>query len=450
MTKKNKVIYICKVCGYKSPTWLGKCPSCQSWNSFEIQNELKEEKNLNKSVNIEALKTFSNVDSIKFQKIKTNIEEFDRVLGGGIVKGSLILIAGEPGIGKSTLLLQMCNALAPVGKVLYVSGEESPEQIKLRAQRLNILNENILILTETDLEEILNYIEFLKPTAVVIDSIQTINNSELYGITASISQIRDNAVSLLKIAKKTGIPIFIIGHITKEGGIAGPKSLEHIVDVVLYMEGDNFHSFRILKSYKNRFGSTYEIGMFEMTEKGFIEVKNPSLYFLNETETENPGSAVGIIIEGTRPILIEIQSLVVPTSMPYPRRVSEGVDYNKLLLIIAVLEKHLNLKLSSYEIYIKVAGGMKVKEPAIDLAVASAIISSYQNKTLNNSKVFIGEIGLTGEIRAVPYINLRVQEALKCGFKEIILSYNNLNKIEKNLKEKIKTIKNISEIFNFL
>jgi len=433
---------------------LGRCPSCGEWNT--IEEELKSVKERKRTSGAERLLTqklasFSKISPANFERIKSGISEFDRVMGGGTVPGSVALIGGEPGIGKSTLLLQVSDKFAAQGKVLYISGEESPEQIKIRAERLNIKNENIFILPETNINIIGEYINLLKPVCVIIDSIQTINNPDLYTVTGSVSQIRETTTELLKIAKEFKIPIFLIGHITKEGNIAGPKALEHIVDVVLYMEGERYHSFRLLRTYKNRFGSTYEIGVFEMTEEGLIEVNNPSSYFLEGFEKKMPGSVIATIMEGTRPILIELQSLVVPTTLPYPRRVVEGTDYNKVLLIAAVLEKLVGINLVNQEIYVKVVGGMKIKEPAVDLGIAVAILSSFKNKHIQNGTVFVGEIGLTGEIRPVTYINQRIQESIKIGFKNLVIPYSNsknLRKFDSNVK--INFIKYINEIFNYI
>ncbi len=452
MKSKIKTLYICSNCGYQTPKWLGKCPSCGEWNTLEEEVISQDKKEKDIKLDTQKITSVSKITSAKFERIKSNINEFDRVMGGGTVPGSVVLIGGEPGIGKSTLLLQVSDKFASKGKVLYISGEESPGQIKLRAERLNIKNENIFILPETDINIIISYINSIKPVCVIVDSIQTINNPDLYTVTGSISQIRDTTTELLKIAKKHKIPIFLIGHITKEGSIAGPKALEHIVDVVLYMEGERYHSFRLLRSYKNRFGSTYEIGVFEMTEDGLVEVNNPSSYFLEEYEKKMPGSVIVTIMEGTRPILIELQSLVVPTNMPYPRRIVEGTDYNKVLLIAAVLEKLVGVNLSNQEIYVKVVGGMKIKEPAVDLGIAVAILSSFKNKHIRNGTVFIGEIGLTGEIRPVTYINQRIQEAIKIGFKNIVIPYGNQQKLNKKIIENIKIshIRYINEIFNYI
>ncbi len=454
MAKKIKSLYICTECGYQSAKWLGKCPSCGAWNSMveEIQTAASNSGGSSKRVLSNKMLNFSKIKQTKVKRLKAGIAEFDRVLGDGTVPGSLVLIGGEPGIGKSTLLLQVSNRFAEFGKVLYVSGEESPEQIKLRADRLGIDNANIYILPETDVNIIVSHIENLKPIVVIIDSIQTINNPDLYNVTGSVSQIRDTTSYLLKTAKDLMIPIFIIGHITKEGNIAGPKSLEHIVDVVLYMEGERFHSFRLLRSYKNRFGSTYEVGVFEMSEKGMVEVNNPSAYFLEDYENRMPGAVISTVMEGTRPLMIELQALVVSSNMPYPRRVVEGTDYNKVLLITAVLEKLVGINLGNYEIYLKVVGGMKIKEPAIDLGIAAAIISSYKNKEINNETVFIGEIGLTGEIRSVPYIEQRLREAVKIGFKNIIVPKRSIKKNSNDIGNgvKISGLNYIKEIFNYI
>ncbi len=452
--KKSNIQYICSNCGYQSPKWLGKCPECGEWNTFE-EVILKNTKSpsLKKDNSNESLKitSINKIEIAKLSRIKTDIKEVDRVLGGGIIPGSVILIGGEPGIGKSTLLLQIANNIAKKNKILYVSGEESLEQIKHRADRLNIKNENLLVLSETNLYNIINAIEEINPSVVIIDSIQTIYNPDLNNVAGSVVQIKNSTGNLLKIAKENKIGLFLVGHITKEGAIAGPKLLEHIVDVVLYIIGEKFHPFRILYGKKNRFGSTSEIGVFEMNDAGLIEVNNPSIYFLNNTEEKLPGSIISSIMEGSRPILLEIQALIVPSTFPYPKRIVEGIDYNKASIIIAILEKIAGVKLSNQEIYIKVVGGLKINEPSIDMGIAFSILSSYYSINLNMCAA-VGEIGLTGEIRAVPFINQRLQELKKAGIKNIFLPFANKKNINHKNLENIKLnfisyIKDIKQYF---
>lgn len=442
-------MYVCAECGYQTPKWLGRCTSCGSWNTLNEEILSTSQPSRTKNVKVPSgVKNLKDIAPAQSKRISSGIMEFDRVLGGGAVPGSVILIGGEPGIGKSTLLLQVSERIASQGKVLYISGEESPEQIKLRSDRLGIKSDNIIILPETDINLILDYTHSLEPKCVIIDSIQTINNPQFYKITGSFSQIRETTSTLLHMAKKMNLPVFLIGHVTKEGNIAGPKALEHIVDVVLYMEGERYHSFRLLKSQKNRFGSTYEIGVFEMTQNGLEPVSNPSSYFLEAHDKKMPGSVITTIMEGTRPLLVELQALVVPSNLPYPRRVVEGTDFNKLLLLTAILEKLVGLNLAHQEIYLKIAGGMKIKEPSIDLAIAAAVLSSAKNKAAPVKSVLIGEVGLTGEIRPVTYINQRIDESIKMGFEKMIIPYGNLKKLGKRsagIKE-IQPIKYINEL----
>ncbi len=451
---KSIIHYICSNCGYESPKWLGKCPNCNSWNSFEEQiikpasKSKLSQNNAGKKKNLPPVANINNIKIERTNRIKTNINELDRVLGGGIIPGSVILIGGEPGIGKSTLLLQTANAAAVnSNKVLYISGEESAEQIKHRADRLKINNSNLLVLAETDLSVILDYILSIKPAITIIDSIQTMYNPEIENTAGSVVQIRNCTANLLDIAKKGKIAMFLVGHITKGGTIAGPKLLEHIVDVVLHMAGEKFHPFRIIQSNKNRFGSTSEIGVFEMFEEGLKEVNNASQYFLSEHKEKLPGSVISTVMEGSRTILLEIQALVVPSNYPYPKRVIEGIDYNKAYIITAIIEKILGIKLFNQEIYVKVVGGLKVNEPSIDLGIAFAILSSIKSTYINDI-VAIGEIGLTGEIRPVPFINQRLNEIVKAGISNAVVPAYNKNNINKNIASKlnIKFISNIHEI----
>lgn len=424
-------MYVCQECGYESLRWMGKCTNCNNWNTFV--EEVKQSKKHGSSVShfSQTNSKPTKINEIKREKeerMTTAMKEFNRVLGGGIVPGSLVLIGGDPGIGKSTLLLQTSAQIAskPL-PVLYVSGEESTQQTKLRADRLAIKDEQLYILAETNLHSITHHIEELKPSLVVIDSIQTIFKEEVTSAPGSVSQVRECTMELMKLAKTNGIPIFIVGHVTKEGAIAGPRMLEHMVDVVLYFEGERHHTYRILRSVKNRFGSTNEMGIFEMKEKGLQEVLNPSEIFLEERSRGASGSTVVASMEGTRPVLVEIQALISPSSFGNPRRMATGIDSNRVPLLMAVLEKRVGLMLQNQDAYIKVAGGVKLDEPAIDLAIAVSIASSFRDKPTNPIDIFIGEVGLTGEIRRVSRIEQRVQEAAKLGFKRVICSANNLD-----------------------
>jgi DNA repair protein RadA/Sms len=429
---KKKTKFVCQECGYESAKWLGRCPGCSTWNS--MVEEIERTKPMTRGVFVHSTDDIiskpvpiTTVTTTQEPRIQTNISEFNRVLGGGIVKGSLVLIGGDPGIGKSTLLLQVSAQLAAMQhKVLYISGEESVKQTKLRADRLHIASDQLYVLAETDLEYIAEAIENVRPACVVIDSIQTIYRADITSAPGSVSQVRECTAELMKIAKTKGIAIFIVGHVTKEGAIAGPRILEHMVDTVLYFEGERHHTYRILRAVKNRFGSTNEIGIFEMRDSGLIEVENPSEVFLEERSRGSAGSTVVAAMEGTRPVLVEIQALVSPTSFGNPRRMATGIDHNRVSLLMAVLEKRVGLLLQNQDAYLKVAGGVKLDEPAIDLAIAVSIASSFRDQPTNPSDVIIGEVGLTGEVRRVSRIEQRVQEAVKLGFSRIIIPKNNL------------------------
>jgi DNA repair protein RadA/Sms len=429
---KKKTKFVCQECGYESAKWLGRCPGCNTWNS--MVEEIERTKSATRGVFVHSTADIiskpvpiTTVTTTQEPRIQTNISEFNRVLGGGIVKGSLILIGGDPGIGKSTLLLQVSAQLAAMQhKVLYISGEESVKQTKLRADRLHIASDQLYVLAETDLEYIVEAIETIQPVCVVIDSIQTIYRADITSAPGSVSQVRECTAELMKIAKTKGIAIFIVGHVTKEGAIAGPRILEHMVDTVLYFEGERHHTYRILRAVKNRFGSTNEIGIFEMRDSGLVEVENPSEVFLEERSRGAAGSTVVAAMEGTRPVLVEIQALVSPTSFGNPRRMATGIDHNRVSLLMAVLEKRVGLLLQNQDAYLKVAGGVKLDEPAIDLAIAVSIASSFRDQPTNPSDVIIGEVGLTGEVRRVSRIEQRVQEAVKLGFSRIIIPKNNL------------------------
>ena len=428
---KVKTTFFCQECGMESPKWIGKCPGCGEWNTMveELKATKEQERRgfvtndvMTKPQKLQAIETKEEV------RIHTSMSELDRVLGGGIVKGSLVLCGGEPGIGKSTLLLQTAHDLASRNiSVLYVSGEESPRQIKLRGERLGVVSQELYIYSETDLNLIERQIEQLKPQFVIIDSIQTIHRPEITSAPGSVSQVRECTAGLMKLAKLGNIPIFIVGHVTKDGNIAGPRMLEHMVDTVLYFEGERHHTYRILRAVKNRFGSTNEIGIFDMKEAGLEEVINPSEVFLEDRVHGLPGTAIMAGVEGTRPILVEIQSLLTPTSFGNPKRMASGVDLNRLSLILAVLEKRMGFFLQNQDTYVKVTGGVKVDEPAVDLAIVASIVSSYKDKMTPSGDVYVGEVGLTGEIRRVSRIEERIKEAKKLGFIRAIIPKKNLS-----------------------
>ncbi|WP_412988722.1 DNA repair protein RadA [Pediococcus siamensis] len=428
---KAKTQFVCQNCGYVSPRFLGRCPSCGQWNTLVEERVASEKENHKARVSFEGHhakpQLISQVDMSETPRVKTGLEEFNRVLGGGIVSGSLVLIGGDPGIGKSTLLLQISGQLSETKhRVLYVSGEESAAQIKMRADRLHVASENFYLYPETDMTNIQAAIKELKPTYVIIDSIQTMQEPEIQSAVGSVAQVREITAELMQIAKTNNITIFIVGHVTKGGAIAGPKILEHMVDTVLYFEGDLHHTYRILRAVKNRFGSTNELGIFEMRETGLKEVANPSEIFLEERLKDATGSAIVVSMEGTRPILVEVQALITPTTYGNAKRTASGLDHNRVSLIMAVLEKRANFLLQNQDAYLKAAGGVKLDEPAIDLAIAISIASSYRNKGTDPMDSFVGEIGLTGEIRRVNRIEQRVAEAQKLGFKRIFVPKNNL------------------------
>lgn len=429
---KRKTKFICQECGYESAKWMGKCPGCGTWN--KMTEEMEESKTPRRGgfttsspTLVRKAESITKVETIKEARIQTDMAECNRVLGGGLVQGSLVLIGGDPGIGKSTLLLQVCCQLAAKKhRVLYISGEESVQQTKLRADRLGVQADELFVLSETDFELIGKAIDDVQPTLLVVDSIQTVYHPAVTSAPGSVSQVRECTAELMRIAKTKNIAVFIVGHVTKEGSIAGPRLLEHMVDTVLYFEGERHHTYRILRSVKNRFGSTNEIGIFEMKEEGLEEVKNPSEIFLEERSKGAAGSTVVASMEGTRPVLVEIQALISPTGYGNPRRMATGIDHNRVSLIMAVLEKRVGLLLQNQDAYLKVAGGVKLDEPAIDLAVAVSIASSFRNQSSEPTDVVIGEVGLTGEIRRVSRIEQRVQEAAKLGFKRVIIPSRNL------------------------
>ena len=414
---KTTSVYVCQQCGFKSPTFLGRCPECGSWNSLVEEVSGQGRANKEKSARSAQIVNLSDIDQSQFKRVPIGMSEVDRVLGGGVVIGSIILVSGDPGIGKSTLLTQVAINIV---KTLYIAGEESAQQIKIRAERINP-KANIPILQETDVDVILAVIEQVKPPLVIIDSIQTIKTDDLNSTPGSVGQVRECAYRLQQLAKRTHVPIILVGHVTKDGSIAGPKTLEHLVDVILSLEGDSSTNFRILRGNKNRFGTTDEVGIFEMEETGMVEVSNPSKLFL-ETRQNARGSTVVPIITGLRPILVEIQALVTKTNLPIPRRTGSGIDNNRLQLLVAVLQKRLGLHLFDQDIFVNVTGGLKVYEPAADLAICMAIISSFKDAVIPAKTVFIGEVGLLGELRSVRNLDRRVNEATKLGFTNVISS----------------------------
>lgn len=425
--------FVCQQCGAESPKWLGRCPECNEWNTL-VETVVPTTK---KGLMIEHGETslpqkLSQIKSFTLTRIKTGLFEFDRVLGGGLVPGSVILVAGEPGVGKSTLMLQLAEKVGG----LYISGEESLQQIKIRAERLGLKSNRLLLLTETDADSICEVIKGESLKMAVIDSIQTLTTQDFAGSAGSVGQVRECAARLVKAAKRQGIPIFLVGHVTKEGAVAGPKILEHIVDTVLYLEGEKFGAFRLLRTTKNRFGATDEVGVFEMTDKGMTAVENPSKVFLAQRQKGVPGSVIVATMEGTRPVLVEIQALATPTQLAIPRRIASGIDYNRLQLICAVLAKRLGLPLSTFDIFVNVAGGLRIEEPAADLGVALSIYSSFKNVITDGKTVVFGELGLLGEIRNVSQVGQRIKEAKRLGFTQIISpeKFSSINQVIKIFK----------------
>jgi len=454
MLKKNtKTIYCCQSCGYQAPKWLGKCPDCGQWQTF-----VEEYQSTKPAASLEGLLSARrepvSIDDIEFdgeERISTGIGEFDRVLGGGLVPGTMILLGGDPGIGKSTLMLQALSGMSRTGlKVLYISGEESVKQIKIRSRRLSSESCGLLVVSEIDVEAILSMVGSSRPDVLVIDSIQTMFCPDLSSAPGSVSQVRESAMKLMLNAKKSNIPTFLVGHVTKDGAIAGPRLLEHMVDTVLYFEGDRNHVYRILRSVKNRFGSTNEIGVFEMKEKGLDEVANPSAAFLSERPLGSPGSVVSASMEGTRPILVELQALASSTNFGTPRRTILGLDNNRVALLVAVMEKKLGMHLMGYDIFMNVAGGVKIYEPAADMGIIAAIASSFLDRPVAEGTVVLGEVGLTGEVRAISHVETRVSEIQKMGFKKCLLPDSNLKRMAGIEKIELAGIKNISEAMELL
>ena len=443
---KNQTVFVCSNCGNESPKWLGKCPACNSWNTFYEEKIVTSKVSGEKKAVSAEVKKLNSVEIEKYSRYKTGYEELDRVLGGGLVQGSLVLLGGEPGIGKSTLILQICDKIKVNGSVLYISGEESATQIKMRADRLNINNENILFLGETCIETIENTLESIKPDFIIIDSIQTMYSEQLQAAAGSVSQVREITARIMQLCKRKNITTILIGHVTKDGNIAGPRVLEHMVDTVLYLEGERYFSYRILRGVKNRFGSTNEVGLFEMREEGLCEIENPSEILISERDGNPSGSVIVASLEGTRPMLIEIQALLAPTAFGMPRRTGIGVDYNRMALLMAVLEKRAGLHISNYDAYINVVSGIKIDEPAVDLGIALAIASNFKNVPLPKDLVVVGEIGLTGEIRSVNSLEKRVKEAEKMGFKTFVVPESGKKQIKyKTTSINVIGVKTISE-----
>lgn len=455
MAKAKTTAFFCKECGYESAKWVGQCPACKEWNTMVEEPVAKKESFARKTGGVLKQTTrpvrLEEVSIDEQDRITTGYQELDRVLGSGIVAGSLVLVGGDPGIGKSTLLLQVCRNLAAAGhKVLYISGEESLKQIKLRANRIGTISGELLFLCETNLDDIENAIREVKPEIVIIDSIQTMFREDVSSAPGSVSQVRESTNILMQIAKGMGIAVFIVGHVTKEGVVAGPRVLEHMVDTVLYFEGERNASYRILRGVKNRFGSTNEIGVFEMQEKGLVEVENPSEYLLSGRPEEASGAVVACSIEGTRPILLEVQALVAQTNFGLPRRTAAGTDYNRVNLLMAVLEKRCHYEMSRYDAYVNIAGGVKMNEPAMDLAIILALVSSMKDKPVNPKTIIFGEVGLSGEVRAVSMAEQRVNEAIKLGFESCILPKVSLDKMKKTDKIRLYGVSNVREAINLI
>ena len=467
MAKAKATSFFCKECGYESPKWLGQCPGCRQWNTFVEELTAKKEPAAKRGLGASygngpggageggmskiRPSYLSEISLDEQDRMQTGYEELDRVLGGGVVRGSLVLVGGDPGIGKSTLLLQVCRNLAASGqKVLYISGEESLKQIKLRANRIGTVTGELKFLCETNLDTIEGAISGEKPDVVIIDSIQTMFREEVTSAPGSVGQVRESTNLLLQIAKGVGIAIFIVGHVTKEGVVAGPRVLEHMVDTVLYFEGDRSASYRIIRGVKNRFGSTNEIGVFEMRESGLEEVKNPSEYMLSGRPEDALGAVVACSLEGTRPVLLEVQALITPTLFGMPRRTAAGTDYNRVNVLMAVLEKRCHYELSRYDAYVNIAGGLRMNEPALDLAIVMAVISSLKDKPVNPRTIIFGEVGLAGEVRAVPMAEQRVNEAKKLGFETCILPKTSLDKMRKMEGIRMVGVENIREAISLL
>ncbi len=453
---KVKTRFVCRECAYVTPRWLGRCPDCGSFNTFDDETPVKDHEIFTANpgrtkVTTALATTLNDIKPMENNRVTTNLAELDRVFSGGIVEGSLTLIGGDPGIGKSTLLLQICQNICIQGKsVLYVSGEESVHQIKMRAERLEVNSDSLFLLAETNMDTVCQVLNQLRPTVAIIDSIQTMHREELSNSPGSVTQVKECTALMMKIAKTMNISIILVGHVTKEGAIAGPKVLEHMVDTVLYFEGERKDLYRIIRSVKNRFGATNEIGVFEMTERGLIEISNPSEYMLSGRPLNVPGSVVTCTVEGTRPILAEVQSLVTYTNFGMARRVASGMDFNRITMLIAVLEKRMGMQLGTYDTYVNIAGGMKILEPALDAAVVASIASSFKNKPIDPLFSVFGEIGLTGELRAVTMAETRVMEAAKLGLQKCVLPQGNMKGLRAVEGMKIYGARNVSELLELI
>ena len=425
--KGSKTMFVCRECGATSIKWLGRCPDCMRWNTFDEIDVSPKSARTGEKLGENRAERFSDLKMPEYMRTHTGMNELDRVLGGGLVDGSVVLLSGEPGIGKSTLLMQICGELGKSRKVLYVSGEESKGQLKMRAERLNITGDTLYLLTETDTDSVLSECDRLKPDVIIIDSIQTMSSERFTSVQGSITQVRESAMCLISYAKNNGAAVFLVGHVNKEGGISGPKILEHMVDAVLYFEGERTNSYRIIRAIKNRFGSTNEIGVFEMGDTGLKEIPNPSEVVMAERPVNTSGSCAGCVMQGTRPIISEIQALVTKTAYPSAKRTADGFDHNRMSLLIAVLEKRMGLKFYENDVYLNVAGGIHLDEPSADLSIAMALISGITDKVISDEIIAFGEIGLSGEVRAVSHIDYRVKEAVRLGFTKIILPKKNIS-----------------------
>lgn len=455
MTKSKKsTVFFCQNCGFESAKWMGQCPGCREWNTFveeQVSTAALKKNGTQGSTARQKPAVLSEITMEKEDRISTGMQELDRVLGGGVVAGSLTLVGGDPGIGKSTLLLQVCRNFSDAGaKVLYISGEESLKQIKMRAERIGSFNDNLLLLCETNLSLIEDTIRSQKPQIVIIDSIQTMYSEDVSAAPGSVSQVRESTALFLQLAKGLGVSIFIVGHVTKEGTVAGPRVLEHMVDTVLYFEGDRYASYRILRSVKNRFGSTNEIGVFEMREEGLTEVRNPSEYMLSGRPKDACGCVVACTVEGTRPLMVEMQALVCHSNFGIPRRQATGVDFNRVNLLMAVLEKRLGLQMSGCDAYVNLAGGIRIQEPAVDLGMVMAIVSSFKNRPVDESTVVFGEVGLSGEVRAVSLAEQRLQEAVKLGFTTCVMPKANADMLKNTKSIKVIGVSNVQEAIELI
>lgn len=455
MTKSKKsTVFFCQNCGFESAKWMGQCPGCREWNTFveeQVSTAALKKNGTQGSTARQKPAVLSEITMEKEDRISTGMQELDRVLGGGVVAGSLTLVGGDPGIGKSTLLLQVCRNFSNAGaKVLYISGEESLKQIKMRAERIGSFNDNLLLLCETNLSLIEDTIRSQKPQIVIIDSIQTMYSEDVSAPPGSVSQVRESTALFLQLAKGLGVSIFIVGHVTKEGTVAGPRVLEHMVDTVLYFEGDRYASYRILRSVKNRFGSTNEIGVFEMREEGLAEVRNPSEYMLSGRPKDACGCVVACTVEGTRPLMVEMQALVCHSNFGIPRRQATGVDFNRVNLLMAVLEKRLGLQMSGCDAYVNLAGGIRIQEPAVDLGMVMAIVSSFKNRPVDESTVVFGEVGLSGEVRAVSLAEQRLQEAVKLGFTTCVMPRANADMLKNTKNIKVIGVSNVQEAIELI